>query len=296
MAREDEDSSQPRKIVVPSVNLEPLGRQLQQLAAAWIPQAQALVGVQAFGQQLNELLKPLAQQLNEFAAQSLKQTLAQIDLTPWVEAWKRAQPPNWRNLDGETAAILTLMRETGWCLVWSPRAEVIRRLLDTPDLQARERILLESNFLVLEDLRASLADSSRPELADHRTAASRAIDAFADGHFEAAQALVASDISALTNGLLCMDFAKAKGEMAGEPMDSSLTEFRTTAVLDMVSRSFQKYYAHLGDPVPKAFSRHATAHSISPRQLTEVNSLASLLLLVAFIRELDLLLEAEDGA
>jgi hypothetical protein len=78
--------------------------------------------------------------------------------------------------------------------------------------------------------------------------------------------------------------------MAGDPMESSINEFRQTAILDMVSRSFQAYFAHRADPVPQAFSRHATAHSISPEQLTEVNSLASLLLLVAFIRELDLLL------
>jgi hypothetical protein len=44
---------------------------------------------------------------------------------------------------------------------------------------------------------------------------------------------------------------------------------------------------------PAAFSRHATVHSISPQQYTECNSLASLLLLVAFIRELDLLPDAQ---
>ena len=90
-------------------------------------------------------------------------------------------------------------------------------------------------------------------------------------------------------------FGKAKQKLTGDPREESINAFRQQAVLNMVSRSLQGYNPLQGDPVPTTFNRHATHHSISCRQYTEVNSLASLLLLVAFIKERDLLLEAQPA-
>jgi hypothetical protein len=185
------------------------------------------------------------------------------------------------------------MDETGWCLVWCPRGDIIDELLAAPDVEARTRIVLDSKGVICDDLRDCLRGADRSELDAHRHAPGRAIDAFAAGHFESAQALAASDISALIGGTLGLNFGAARKAFEGDPMQQSINRFRQQAVFNMVSRSLQRYFADRGDPVPTAFSRHATSHSISDDQYTEVNSLSSLLLVVAFIKELDLLVRGQ---
>ena len=61
----------------------------------------------------------------------------------------------------------------------------------------------------------------------------------------------------------------------------------------VLAQSLQRYHSSM-DPVPTSFSRHATAHSISPALYTEVNSLASLLVVVALIAETDELMVWAD--
>jgi hypothetical protein len=272
-----------------------------EITAAWAAQLQPIFRVHEFSQQLSQQLDSLMQPFNkvmeEASALVTQDLLAGVDLTRLEQVWRRNLPPNWRDLPSwkEVEDTLGIMQETGWCLVWCPRAEVIRQLLEADDSDARIRLLLESKGLVIDDLRDCLSSVTRQEVDGHRSAAMAAIEAFADGHIAAAQALAASDISALINGTLGIrTFGEARRSLEGDPIESPLPSFRLQAVLDTVSRSLQEYYAHRGDPVPAAFNRHATVHSMSPEQFTEVNSLASLLLLVAFLKELDLLLIEQD--
>lgn len=145
----------------------------------------------------------------------------------------------------------------------------------------------------MEDMEGCLAGLSHPESSAYRRAAELAIRAFKDGHVEAAQALAGADISAIINGGFHQpSFAKARARFEGDPKEASINAFREQAVYNMVARSLQEqYYAHRNDPVPRTFSRNATAHSVSDEQYTEVNNLASLLLAVAFTTEADLLME-----
>ena len=251
----------------------------------------------ALGKQLNDVVRPLASLLNNSVTLDLQKFISGVDLTWLAESLRNALPPNWRDLgNSREVEVLAIMAETGWCLVWCPRRELIERLLEAPDLEARTIVLLGAQELVVEDMRACLAEITSEDVAGHRTAAQQAIDAFEAGHVEAAQALAAAAISALINGTLGLTFHRAEESLQGDPMEASIKAFRKRAVFNMVSISLQRYYADRGDPVPASFSRHATAHSISNEQYTKVNSLAALLLLVAFIKELDLLLEATDDA
>jgi hypothetical protein len=264
--------------------------------SVWAEQVNSLVDAQvALSKQLNDAVRPLAWLINSSATLDLQKALSGIDFS-WVEeSLRNALPPNWRDLGHSSRLdqVLAIMDETGWCLVWCPRGELIEQLVDAPDVDARTAILLNAQELVLEDLRECLADTDGEEIADHRDAAWRAIDAFASGHDAAAQALAASDLSALINGTLGLSFHGAEQRLQGDPMEASINAFREQAVFNMVSLSLQRYYADRGDPVPASFSRHATAHSISNEQYTKINSLAALLLLVAFIKELDLLLDSQ---
>jgi hypothetical protein len=280
----------------PPREFERIRRQLAEFDSAWVKQIQGVVKIQEmYGRQLNELVRALAPDLKAFN-NLVAESFASIDLT-WVDrALKQALPPNWRSLDSSAVdTILKVMDETGWCLVWCPRGEIIEELLAAPDVEARTRFVLDSKAVICDDLRDCLREADRSELDAHRHAAGRAIDAFVAGHFEAAQALAASDISALIGETLGLNFAAAREAFEGDPMQQSINRFRQQAAFNMVSRSLQRYFADRGDPVPTAFSRHATSHSISDDQYTEVNALSSLLLVVAFIRELDLLMREQDA-
>ena len=240
-----------------------------------------------------DALAPIQSQVAGVARSVSESFQFRIDAGALHEMLKQGLPPNWAEAESVRAAgdVVEMMQETGWCLVWCPRGAVIDELLDASDLDERTQILLDSLERVVDDLRSCLATIKESELADLKAVALRAIDAFIDGHSEAAQALSSSCISALINDVLESSFGRIHSEFLPDPMDQPWTEFRRWTVLHMVALSLKRYRAEKGDPVPGVYSRHASAHSISPQQYTRTNSLASLLLLVAFLKELSLVLD-----
>ncbi len=256
----------------------------KQVAAITNSVATAAIAQANVAHQLNQMLRPIQEALN--------QAYANLDLSWVAEALKAGMPPNWQDFDrGEVDRILTVMDETGWCLVWSPRADVIRVLIEATDMDARHEALLEMKGDVVEDLIDCLEGVTHEDSKEYRRADDQAVQAFAAGHVEAAQALAASVISAIINGGFRMpSFAQARERFKGDPKEASIRAFREQAVYNMVADCLQRFFADRGDPVPPNFSRHATAHSVAAQQYNEVNSLASLLLAVAFTKEADVLM------
>ena len=256
----------------------------KQVAAITNSVATAAIAQANVAQQLNQMLRPIQEALN--------QAYANLDLSWVAEALKAGMPPNWQDFDsGEVDRILTVMDETGWCLVWSPRADVIRVLIEATDMDARHEVLLEMKGDVVEDLIDCLEGVTHEDSKEYRRADDQAVQAFAAGHVEAAQALAASVISAIINGGFRMpSFAEARERFKGDPKEASIRAFREQAVYNMVADCLQRFFVDRGDPVPPNFSRHATAHSVAAQQYNEVNSLASLLLAVAFTKEADVLM------
>ena len=84
----------------------------------------------------------------------VEKMMPKIDWDKVQDWWKRGLPPNWVDIEPplQVAEVLEFMRETRWCLVWVPRAEVVRRLLDA-DKEKRGEKLLASSCEVLEDSR-----------------------------------------------------------------------------------------------------------------------------------------------
>lgn len=236
------------------------------------------------------------EELSRRITESIK--LPEIDWQRLRDIWKRGLPANWIDLgpDQDITDLLDLMKENGWCLVWVPRAEVIKRLMDEPDEAARVSRLLDAREEILEDVRDVLGDVQSELLAPNVAACHKALDAFAGGHPEAAQAFATVNMSSLINGEpFSLSFRAARVEFEAEdPIEVPWNSFRLFVVLGMVAQSLQPFFVEKGDPVPGAFSRHASAHTIDPLQYREENSMAALLLLAAFLRETDLLLQASE--
>ena len=261
----------------------------KQVAAITNDVATAAIAQASVVNQINEMLRPIQD--------ALERAYANLDLSWVAEALEAGMPPNWREFDsGDVDRILAVMDETGWCLVWSPRADVIRVLIAADDADARHEALLGVKQQVVVDLVACLDGVTHDDSKDYRRADEQAVRAFADGHVEAAQALAASVISAIINGGFRMpSFGDARARFSGDPKEASIRAFREQAVYNMVANSLQRYFADRGDPVPPNFSRHATAHSVAAEQYNEVNSLASLLLSVAFTKEADVLMHDAEA-
>lgn len=257
----------------------------------------ALESVGNLGRDFTRTYLEQFQDLGRLLTQSI--TVPEIDWERLRDMWKQGLPANWIDLgpDQDVGEVLELMRTSGWCLVWAPRAEVIKSVLEEQDDEARIKRFLEARQEILADVNRVVDGIESPSLEANVCACRQAIEAFEAGHPEAAQALSASNLSSLINGEpLSLKFRDAKAEFTtDDPMEAPWSSFRLIVVLGMVAQSLEEFFVERGDPVPGRFSRHASAHTVSPQQYRVENSLAALLLVGGFLRELDLLLRAREA-
>lgn len=119
-------------------------------------------------------LRRIAEVLNSVNRQwnFLEQLRPKIDWDKVQDWWKRGLPPNWIEVEPRLDAsdVLAFMRETRWCLVWVPRGEVVRRLVDAEE-DNRSDELLASAPEIIEDSRSVLQTIEHPDLQQCRRAA-----------------------------------------------------------------------------------------------------------------------------
>lgn len=206
--------------------------------------------------------------------------------------WQTSLSPNWHELTAdELRRTLELIEETGLCLVWTPRVDVIRSILGQTDCEEQLRMLDQQRTKVLEDLESALDDATGAEIVGHADAcdfAAKALAAERDGHSEAAQALTAAGLGPILHdafgfellGNAYKDFNKTDMEEATlRLMKISLLQLCTARALTDTKR--------VTEP---GFYRHATQHG-ERSFFTSANSLAALMLLIGWVRELKWLSE-----
>jgi hypothetical protein len=241
----------------------------------------------------------LAPSLGRFVAEATAGLLKNFEpfITSATETFRASLPDNWKGFKSvrEIGQIFDVMESTGWCLAWVPREEIVRGVVDEPRFEGRAFMLLARRNEITADIRDLLRNLEAADLSQYKSSALKATLAYSGGHPEAAQALAASTMSALIQDVLdYRTFGEARQSLKGDPRDAGLGTFRRAAVFNQVALSLQRYFVDRGDEVPGTFSRHATAHSVSPRQFTEINCLSSLLLVAAFLRELELSIKDSD--
>jgi hypothetical protein len=214
-----------------------------------------------------------------------------------AEEWREAMPPNWAELEpGELEAVIERVRVTGFCLVWLPRAEIVRDVLAV-DACATGRVLLARREEVLDDAEAELADCSQAELELEREAAGDAIEALRSGRWRPAQALAASVFTSAAHVFFGIGKTrKIRKLMAeAEPMDARLAEVRLETIYLAGTAALAGFRPELARPRHASFNRHNTAHRITREQWTEENALSALMLAVALLRELDFWVRIEHA-
>lgn len=203
-------------------------------------------------------------------------------------SWQAAVPSNWRDLAFvEIEAVLDLMEESGWALVWIPRGEIVRTLIET-DADAREARLLSVEADVLDDLLFATDGLTRPELTELRDANREAIDSYRDQRLLAAQSLATVVFTTLFHQQIAQTFGGGRTRIEPlDPRDATIANIRLYCVLRVVLVAIVSYSPKDGEPIPNKFNRHASTHRLSAAQYTRLNALAALMLSTALLCEID---------
>jgi hypothetical protein len=215
------------------------------------------------------------------------------------EQWRKASPPNWPEDDFER--LLDFVKETGWSVVWVPTPEVLASLLEAEDAEQRKEVLVEHGAAIAESCRSVLAEVTTPRLAPFVDATDEAARAYLEGLPRAAQALGSSVVTALIHEELgYKSFNKAKAKTNVDPNDAQLPHIRLFVIVSTVPQALNPFNPVTADESSE-FSRHGTAHTVSPKQFRPVNALSALMLAASLVRELHQLLvdsldELEDEA
>ena len=121
-----------------------------------------------------------------------------VDVSAWGPAfWSaleqlRHDPPATLPAHADPAVVERVVTAEGIPLVGVPRTGVVSALLAAGDRAERLRVLLAREGDVLADCRDALRGVRHGELADDKRLARAALDAYDDGHHEAAAALAAA--------------------------------------------------------------------------------------------------------
>jgi hypothetical protein len=221
-------------------------------------------------------------------------------LRPTFEAlgasWQAQLPENWRELEiSQIKEAVDIMGETGWSLVWTPRAEIVLALIASKP-EEHEITLLSHENEILDDLLDATNGLSAQELEHLAEANRQIIRAYRDTPL-AAQALAGVAFTTIFHTHLgYKKFKEGRDDLETyDPDEAAIADVRTCCVLSTCLIVIDRYMGEDGEPVPTRFNRHASAHGLSEEQYTRVNALAAAMLITSLLCELDVWLSREEA-
>ncbi|MFF2632687.1 hypothetical protein ACFVR6_07400 [Microbacterium sp. NPDC058021] len=191
-------------------------------------------------------------------------------------------PPNWSGVSAtvhfDEDELRSIILVEGIPLAWVPSAALIDRLLTAEHAKARREQIRNGWRGILRDCERAVGELPSRQARSHARFVSMSASAIRDGHYEAAQALAANLVDTLGRSFIKAQTVGYNWSLVTSknqrPKLSKLA-LRAVMVLGPLAAGHADY--HPGDAIPRAFSRHATAHGVSPRQYTRVNSLFALM-------------------
>lgn len=193
-------------------------------------------------------------------------------------------PTNLRSIpeiDAEDVAAFTLTHGVSLYLV--PRPVIAAALLRAPDSTAVRSILGRRRKEIVADCRKVLDACDLSDTVVLRQLALQAVDAMESDLYGPAQALAGSLLDTLLHGRhLEPDLKRAARRQVGESVSDVHDRIGQLEAWDFyiaaaMWSSFGHYFANRGDQVPRAFSRHATAHAAGGRQFSRRSAVQGLL-------------------
>lgn len=219
----------------------------------------------------------------------------------FAEQWRKSlslqtlnfYPKNLRDATPSRREFEALMLDEGIPLMWVPGPQVVRALLDATDAPARRRIIGRRWRGISYDCEAVIADITHPALNDAHTFALVCISALRTGHTAPAQALAAN----LLDSLLRIHLNDAdRKKLTSNKKDKDkfdLNSYGANVALTFapVWSAHAEYWPKEGDPIPRTFGRHPSAHGVSRNQYSRINAVIAIMLVTSILKLLDVELE-----
>ena len=217
-----------------------------------------------------------------------------------LEQLRNSLPPNWPS-DVDEHAVLAVVQDEGIPLVWVPRAEIVDAVLGAADRNARLELLVEYQQMIVDDCREVLAAMDAEGLSGQVPLASKAVEALASDHFEAAQALAVVVTETAVAQSISGKYEVVKKQVLFDPQLVPYGLLRLHAALAPIGRFYTSWWASSGDPKPQELSRHVSVHHADAGHYTEANAVIAVMLVTSVLRALQELQEVaaaseEDAA
>ena len=229
------------------------------------------------------LSESLSRFTEQFAAQQ-SQWLKSIG--PMVARLKfNFYPPNLLAIeDLKFQDVEKVVMADGIALYGVPRHSIAEALILAESAAKRRELLGRRWKAISADCREALTNCESEDVAPYVVFGIAALDTLDIGNEWAAQALVGSLIDTLVTAYFGAD------RYAYTPNGKTTTnvayeEFTVREFIAMapIWQAYQQYHVGKGDPIPQTFSRHATAHTVSPRQYSRRNAVQGLMLACSLI-------------
>ncbi|MEU6205378.1 hypothetical protein ABZ814_17575 [Micromonospora musae] len=195
-------------------------------------------------------------------------------------------PPNWPMGNPELIEnVFSIVQDEGIPLVWVPRKDIVRQVLQSANRDERIKVLLMHREDVIQDCRDVLAKVSDGELVSQLPLATSAVDAFADGHDEAAQSLAVVVTETVVSRTIDRDYKKVKDAVKIDDWgDLSVAELRLRTALAAIGPFYAAWFPSWGTPAPTELSRHVTVHQADVGHYTPGNSIVAVMLMTSILR------------
>ncbi|PJI85533.1 hypothetical protein [Luteimicrobium subarcticum] len=201
-------------------------------------------------------------------------------------------PANLREVgsDLKIMEIIEIGREEGIGLYGAPRASLVRRLQNAPDVAARRRLLGTEARNIFDDCDAVLEQTTPPKLGFAVVMVRDAIAAARDGHWISAQAGATAALDGAARTVLADKRIREAVTRTGRITRRDETVFDEFKVIQAIAL-MPVYGAHpnyrYDDIVPSNYSRHATAHSAARRQFSKRNTVQAILVTTSLLAWVD---------
>ncbi|MFF3566110.1 hypothetical protein ACFYXS_39410 [Streptomyces sp. NPDC002574] len=275
-----------------------LGKRLTQAATVSLPQMK----IEVPAPRSLQAAETLGRQLTDGLTTRIREAFEPIT-TQYTDQWKRLfasigdlrdriYPENLREAQPSLEVLQLLLVDEGIPLMWVPGPQVVRALLDAPTPALRRRVISQRWKGITHDCATVLNGLDHPDLQDPRGFALDVTRALREGHITAAQALAANLLDSLTHRYFDtparLKITKNELKTKGIKFDLNDHTIRFAFTLAPVWCAYARYFPKDGEPIPRAFGRHPSAHGVSRAQYSRVNAIYALMLVTSLLKFFDL--------
>jgi hypothetical protein len=161
---------------------------------------------------------------------------------------ERRIPPNWMDLeDWQQAA--KFVENSGWPILWLPRHELVENLI-AADVDDRESVLLVNSHQIVEDAVARADEIQHPHLQFVTECIVEIGQSIRDDRYRSAQALAASVLTELIQGVLGHEeLAHARSEFEAPWQEKSIRILRFSLITSALPHALSRFYRQRGDAI-----------------------------------------------